>query len=132
MTTQGLSKIIGFNHKRRKCKTSSHQNPHQTEASWHQADLFKIKKTDPPHKLQKGAEHTFICDKALRDIITQLLNDNNIMKQNFEKALHDKIKQDQTIREMENLVLAINEVCHSLVMELYKDANSTKTEKMNK
>ena len=126
LTIQGLSKMFGFNQRRREPQIPSRLIHQHVKAFWQQTDQSRTRKPDNPNLLQKDAENTLTCGTNLREIINHLIQENIITKQNFEKCFHDKIKQDQTIEEMENLLLAVNEICHSLVMELYKNVSDKK------
>ena len=126
LTTQGLSRMFGFNQGRREPQIPSRLIHQQVEAFWQQTDQSRTSKPDHPNLLQEDEENTLIYGTNSREIINHLIQENIIIKQNLEKCFHDKIKQDQTIGEIENLLFAVNEICHSLVMELYKNVSDKK------
>ena len=52
-----------------------------------------------------------------------------LLQMHVEELFRNKIKQDKKIEEMENLILSINEICHSLVIEYYKQINGINNDK---
>ena len=115
LAIQGVSRMFGFNQRRSEPKISSCSIHQDNEVFLQQTNQSGTGQCDLPNTLQEDAENTLIYGTDLRETINQLKHEINITKQNFKNIFDDKIKQDQRIREVENILLDLADDSITLV-----------------